>query len=211
MKLIFDLDGTLSDPGTGIVNAYNYAFEQHELEKPGDAALRQKIGPPLDISFADMIPGLQHENMLSLVKKFREYYAETGYAENIMYEGIPQMLGDLAQKNFTLGVCTSKREDFAERILKMFGIRDYFSFISGGDVGIPKSDQLRDLVNQKIVSSEDVMIGDRDIDVFAGKQNGINTIAVLWGYGSYVELNKAEPDVILGSVAELAPLMSANV
>ena len=105
-----------------------------------------------------------------------------------------------------MGLCTSKRTDFAERILKLFHIRDYFRFVDGGDVGLRKEQQLASLISKGAIDSTSLLIGDRAVDVYAARANGLRSVAVLWGHGSLRELQEAHPDLILESPEELTLL-----
>jgi phosphoglycolate phosphatase len=100
-------------------------------------------------------------------------------------------------------VCTSKRRDFAERILSLFGLLDHFNFVNGGDIGISKQSQLAGLLNAKIIDNGAIMVGDRSVDIKSAQANGLCSIGVLWGFGDYAELAEASPSFILESVAEL--------
>ena len=129
-----------------------------------------------------------------------------GYAENVVYDGIPEALASLTTLGVTMGVCTSKRVDFAERILSMFGLRGHFAFVSGGDIGIPKSRQLRTLLADGAIDGQAVMIGDRAVDVTAARSNSLRAVGVLWGHGTREELDGAAPDDTLEWPSELTAL-----
>ncbi len=129
-----------------------------------------------------------------------------GFSENVFYDGIPEVLQQLSDRGARLGLCTSKRVDFAEQILSMFGFRGYFSFVSGGEIGLHKAEQLRQLLANGTIDERAVMIGDRAIDVHAAKSNALSSIAVLWGHGDLDELQAAGPDRILSSVSDLLSL-----
>ena len=155
------------------------------------------------------MPGAEDQQVASLVAKYRERYADTGYAENSIYEGVPEALDALRARNLLLGVCTSKRGDFAERILEMFGIRNRFLFVSGGDIGIRKLQQLRALLSDALVNKSSLMIGDRAVDISAAQANGMSAVGVLWGYGSEHELREAGAMTLLKHVSELSMLSRA--
>lgn len=129
--------------------------------------------------------------------KYRERYAEVGYSENVVYPGVPEALRALDDAGIPLGLCTSKRADFAENILDLFGVRSHFDFISGGDIGVRKTDQLAGLVNGGVIATSSTMIGDRAIDILAAKANGLKSIAVLWGHGGQDELQDVYPDALV--------------
>lgn len=209
MDLIFDLDGTISDPGVGIARSIS-----HALVAFGHPALREDevspwIGAPLDVIFRQLVPGVSDVALHALVAKYRERYAEIGYAENVLYPGIAAALERLASRGVRMGLCTSKREDFAERILGLFGLRPYFAFVSGGDVGVRKEEQLRKLLDEGTVNRPAAMIGDRAADVLAARASGLVPIAVLWGYGTLQELSNAKAERLLISPSELTALTEA--
>ena len=108
-----------------------------------------------------------------------------------------------------MGVCTSKRVDFAERILVLFKLREYFYFVSGGDVGVGKADQLRGLLEQGVAGQGSAMIGDRAVDVIAARATGLRSVGVLWGHGSLQELLDVAPDRLLQAPGELKYLVDA--
>lgn len=202
--LVFDLDGTISDPLKGIHRSVNFSLDAHGLDRVPENAVASLVGPPLDELFRALVPGADDSQIESLVVKYRERYAEVGYAENSIYQGVPEALEELSGHDLMLGVCTSKREDFAVRILEMFGIRHHFLFVDGGDVGIKKQQQLCALLSAGLVNESSRMIGDRAVDVLAAAANGMSALGVLWGYGSEHELREAGAKVLLTEVSELS-------
>ena len=204
--LIFDLDGTLSDPAVGIGRSFNYALTAFGHAPVPDGAISRLIGPPLDQGFQSVLGDATPAHLAELVAKFRERYGTLGYAENTLYAGIPEALQKLAAASIRLGVCTSKRADFAERILAMFGLRALFDFIDGGDVGISKAQQLGALRASGAIPATSIMIGDRAVDIEAARANGLGAVGVLWGHGSEQELRAAKPDRLLTAPAELTDL-----
>ena len=199
--LVFDLDGTLSDPLEGIARSYNHALTAHGFEKRSDADLARLVGPPLDQGFLAL--GVPRDRIVAAVATYRERYGELGYAENRLYDGIHDVLMKLARGGSRMGVCTSKRSDFAARILAMFGLRELFSFVSGGDIGVTKAQQLRSLVDAGTINRRALMIGDRAVDIQAAKANGLASCGVLWGFGSREELAESQPDYLIATPVEL--------
>ena len=195
-QLVFDLDGTLTDPALGFVRSINYSLLEHGMSPFDEEKLKKFIGPPLDDSFREILHLDQDKDVSSLVSKYRERYAEVGYSENILYEGIPEVLVALRGLGFKLGVCTSKRTDFAEKILTLFDIRNHFQFVDGGEVGVKKSSQLEDLITHNFIDRNSIMIGDRSIDIDAAKKNSMKSVGVLYGYGSKQEIKDANPEWI---------------
>jgi phosphoglycolate phosphatase len=206
MHFVFDLDGTISDPAVGIARSLN-----HALRGFGYPALREEevpayIGLPLDDIFRRVAASASDVVLRGLVTTYRQRYGEIGYAENVIYPGVSAALERLASDGVRMGVCTSKRQDFAERILELFDLRAHFTFVCGGDIGVRKDEQLRSLREEGRVSDEAVVIGDRASDVFAARANGLRAVGVLWGHGTPEELACAHPDRLLGSPSELASL-----
>jgi phosphoglycolate phosphatase len=206
---VFDLDGTISDPKDGIVKSLNYALSAHGFETQDEDELCTFIGPPLDSAFKIITKSNDADLISSLVSKYRERYSDVGFSENVLYNGIPEVLEQLSNvSDITLGVCTSKRVDFAERILEMFDLRHLFSFVNGGDVGIEKWQQLQTLKKQGDISQKSLMIGDRYVDLTAAHKNGLHSAGVLWGYGSFNELKEHEPVHIFSNPNELSALVA---
>ena len=208
--LIFDLDGTLSDPVVGIGRSLNYALEAFGYRSLSAPEVSRYVGPPLDWAFRQIVPGASHDTVLAMVAKYRERYSDVGYAENALYPGIPDALAGLSSNGVQMGVCTSKRTEFAERILELFGLRQHFNFVNGGDVGVRKGDQLRALLDQGTIGPASTMIGDRGVDIEAARVNGLGAVGVLWGHGTKAELLRAAPDRLLESPMELPNLCAGS-
>jgi len=158
----------------------------------------------LDGTLSDSSTGIA---LNQLVSKFRKRYAEIGYAENELYDGIDSSIRVLHERGQRLGVCTAKRVDFAERIITMFSLDDCFEFIDGGEIGRSKADQLAKLAGAKLIDANALMIGDRKYDIEAARVNGLAAAGVLWGFGSLAELTAAEPDRIFTEPVELERLI----
>ena len=195
-ELIFDLDGTLTDPALGFVRSVNFSLESHGITPVEEDDLKKFIGPPLDGAFREILHLDQDKDVSSFVSKYRERYSEVGFSENILYDGIPDVLVTLRGLGFKLGVCTSKRVDFAEKILTLFNIRQHFEFVNGAEVGIKKSSQLKELMDQSLIDTRSIMIGDRHVDIEAAKMNSMRSVGVLYGYGSKQEIENAHPEWI---------------
>jgi phosphoglycolate phosphatase len=208
--VLFDLDGTISDPVVGIGRSLNFALTHfgHAPLQMADVPLY--VGPPLDESFTAITGVTSASDVGAMVAKYRERYGEVGYSENVLYPGIPEALAQLDDANVPLGLCTSKRADFAERILTMFGLRAHFRFVSGGDVGVQKWQQMAELRARNRVSEATVMVGDRAVDMIAAHRNGLRAAGVLWGHGSRSELVAEQPHYLFDSPAELATLVLSS-
>lgn len=204
--VVFDLDGTLSDPLEGIGNSINYALAHFCYPPLGLADLAIYIGPPIDETFKAITGSGAESAIKALVAKYRERYADVGYSENVLYPGVSAALQSLSAADVPMAVCTSKRRDFADKILEMFGLVRYFRFVDGGEIGIQKWQQLEALLSQGRVSRSSVMVGDRAIDMIAAHKNRMHAAGVLWGYGTYAELANETPRYFFASPGELSKL-----
>ena len=200
--IVFDLDGTISDPIQGISRSINHALKHHGYEEREASEVAQYIGPPLNEAFEALTDSTQKNLITSLVAKYRERYSEVGFSENILYPGVKEALLQLNQAGIPMGVCTSKRKDFAEKILQMFGLSDFFLFVDGGDIGVQKQQQLANLLVQGRVTPASIMVGDRAVDIIAAHKNGLSAGGVLWGYGSQAELENQHPQHLFKSPSE---------
>ena len=205
--ILFDLDGTLTDPGTGITNSVAYALARWNIHVEDRRTLYRFIGPPLQDSFREYY-GFSPEDALKAVDVYREYFREKGLYENEVYPGVEEMLKTLKAQGKTLILATSKPEEFAIRILKHFGLDGYFTVMAGATMDPSRSkkgDVITYALRQGGVSalSTAVMIGDREHDIFGAKQNGLDSMGVLFGYGDRDELEKAGATYIASTVEEI--------
>ena len=205
--ILFDLDGTLTDPGLGITNSVMYALKKFGIYENDRTSLYRFIGPPLKESFADFC-GFSPEQCELAVSYYREHFRDTGIFENSVYTGIPELLTQLKERGRTLIVATSKPEVFAVRILKHFGLYRHFAYTAGAamdDSRSLKADVIRYALEQCGVTdkSEAVMIGDRKHDIIGAKENGIHSVGVLYGYGDIAELQAAGADCIAAEPADI--------
>jgi phosphoglycolate phosphatase len=207
--LVFDLDGTISDPATGAARSINHALSSFGYAEISVESVSRYIGPPIDEVFAYLTGSASRAEITALIAKYRERYAEIGYTENVIYPGIVAAIETLSARAVPLGVCTTKRADFAGQILSLFGIREHFRFVSGGEVGITKEAQLKALLADGTIDARSLMIGDRAVDVQAAHANGLRSVAVLWGHGSRTELAAAGPSLLLESPEQLVELANA--
>ena len=144
-NILFDLDGTLTDPGMGITNSVMYALKKFKIDVEDRTSLYRFIGPPLKGSFEEFY-GFSEEQSELAVQYYREYFKKQGMLENEVYDGIPELLKQLGEKNKTLIVATSKPEPFTLEILRHFQLLDYFNFVAGAtmdDTRNKKSDIIR--------------------------------------------------------------------
>ena len=210
--ILFDLDGTLTDPGLGITNSVAHALTHFGITVTDRTELYRFIGPPLMDSFMEYY-GFTEEQAQTAVKVYREYFADQGWAENTVYEGIETLLAELTAAGKTLLVATSKPQVFAERILHHFGLARYFTHICGVALQAPrgysKADVIREALDRTSVTdlSTAVMVGDRHHDIDGAKAVGLPSIGVLYGYGDRAEHEAAGADAIAGSVDALRALL----
>lgn len=201
--LIFDLDGTLTDPVLGIMRCMNHALKSFNYAPRPQHEITPHIGPPLEIALQALSGSEDESRIKQLVATYRERYGEIGFSENSVYDGVYEMLNELQQLGFRMGICTSKLEKYAVRVLQEFDLLNYFEFVSGGDYGISKADQLAELLSTKTVQANSLMIGDRSIDLSSARANGLHCAAVLWGYGSEQELGDEVPTFVFSSPQQL--------
>ena len=195
--ILFDLDGTLSNPIEGIWRSINFTLSHYGYKNITKEETANFIGPPIDETFPLLTSSTDPNHIEDLVKKYRERYTSVGYSENTLYPGIKESIKTLFDQKIPMGLCTSKRKDNAETILKMFELHDYFSFVSGGDIGIKKYQQIQELLASNVISSGSIMVGDRAVDLISAHKNNIASAGVLWGYGSKEELEEQNPRFIL--------------
>jgi phosphoglycolate phosphatase len=205
--VVFDLEGTISDPLLGFSRCINHALRLQGFEERAPADLARFIGPPLDETMLELSGNADAAVRTRLIANYRERYADLGYAENTLYNGIAEALHALRESGATLGICTSKRADFAERILALFGLRAHFAFVSSGDIGVHKWQQLQALRESGTVDPTSVMIGDRAVDLSSAHRNGLQACGVLWGFGSLAELQAERPRRLVRAPGELVGVL----
>lgn len=205
--ILFDLDGTLTDPKEGITKSFQYALEKCGIIEENLDTLEKVIGPPLKGSFIAYY-GMEEEMAKKAVTYYRERFETIGLYENIIYKGMKELLHELNEKNILLAVASSKPTVFIERICKHFEIDGYFhhmigSFLDGRRV--EKEEVVEEAIRQfeSIKKEEVIMVGDRKFDVEGAHKKGISVIGVTFGYGGYEELKEAGADKIVNSVEEL--------
>ena len=207
--VLFDLDGTLTDSAPGITNAVSRALAHFGIEEKPEDLLRF-IGPPLNESLPEYY-GFTPEQTVKAVEVFREYFVEKGWLENAPYPGIPELLRDLKAGGLQLMVATSKPEVQAVRILKHFGLAEYFDAICGAPAGNEDGARKASVIREALRRAEDpssvVMVGDRRHDVEGAGENGIPCIGVLYGYGSREELEGAGASFIAENLEALKNLL----
>jgi phosphoglycolate phosphatase len=208
--LLFDLDGTLTDPRAGIVASIRHALGRLDRPSPDDDTLATFIGPPLRGTFAGLLATDDPALIERAIVFYRERFADTGLFENHVYPGIPAMLEAVAPgRKF---VATVKPTVFAERIVRHFGLAHHFAGVYGAELDDrldDKADLLAHLLRrERLAAAGTVMIGDRAGDVRAARANGVASVGVLWGYGSERELAEAGADRLCASPAGLVACLA---
>lgn len=204
---LFDLDGTLVDPGVGITSGVQYALKHFGIEVEDRRQLYPFIGPPLLDSFMEFF-NLNEMQAKEAIDYYREYYGATGLFENTVYPGIKTVLDQLKSQGKMIALATSKPEAFAEQILAHYKLTDYFDYIGGATLDGVRSHKL-DVIRYVLqalgnpASDQVVMVGDRKFDVLSGNQLSLTTVGVLYGYGSQAELQAAKADYIIKQPTEL--------
>lgn len=205
--VLFDLDGTLTDPGEGITNSVAYALKKFNIIVENRTELYNFIGPPLIDSFIKYY-GMNYEDGLKAVEYYREYFSVTGIFENKVFEGIAEMLDKIKKSSRKIALATSKPEVYAKRILEHFNLTQYFDFIGAAtmdETRSKKADVIAYTLDNLEVKdkSKVVMIGDRHHDIEGANQNGLDSIGVLIGYGDREELENAGAKYIAETVNDI--------
>ncbi|MGX1194570.1 HAD family hydrolase [Metabacillus sp. SLBN-84] len=209
--LLFDLDGTLSDPGEGITKSVQYSLLKMGIDETNLKKLEGFVGPPLQVSFAEHY-SFSEQEVERAVFYYRERFIEKGMFENKVYDGIHELLSGLEQVGYKLAVATSKPSVFAEEILRFFQIDQFFDLVAGSSLdgtGASKTEIIHSVMNHfpGVQKEEMVMIGDRKHDIIGAVNTGIGSIGVTYGYGSREELEEACPSVLVSSVEGLNRLL----
>ncbi|MBI1294160.1 HAD hydrolase-like protein [bacterium] len=195
MNLLFDLDGTLTEPKTGITRCIQYALERLGQTPPSEAELVAYIGPPLSQTFASFLGDGDPVRVAQAVTFYRERFLEVGMYENEVFAGMDETLSTLVAQGHRLFIATSKPHYFATKILEHFDLARHFEAIHGAEMDGTRQEKA-DLIayilqTQELSAAQTVMIGDRKHDILGAVANGVTAIGVLWGYGSAAELAEA--------------------
>lgn len=203
---LFDIDGTLCDPGTGITDAVRHALRLMGVEERDDAALRRFVGPPLEHSFRDYY-GFDAAQVAEASAHYRAHYAAEGMGHYRAYPGIADLLATLAARGVRLGVVTAKGQALAERALASTGLLPFFESVHGRgpDQVVTKDVTLGEALDRFGASAATVvMVGDREHDVLAARHHGVDVVGVLHGYGTRAELTEAGATHVVADAAGVA-------
>ena len=208
--IFFDLDGTLTDPSLGITNSIMYALDKMGREIPPRNELYSFIGPPLIPSFREFL-GMTKEEAETALKFYRIYFGEKGIFENEPYEGIADALSEIKRSGKTIVLATSKPEEFARKILFHFDLAKYFDCICGSTMDEKRTEKA-DVISYALGAanadaSDSVMIGDRMHDIIGAQKNCMDTIGVLWGFGTKAELENAGAGRIVKTIRDMTEII----
>lgn len=208
--ILFDLDGTLTDSGEGIIKCAKLALERLCIPIPDEKTMRSFVGPPLSDSFRRC--GVPAESVDEAIRLYRSRYLTVGKFENFPYPGIREMLETLLRSGHRLFVATSKPETTAQEVLEHFALDSYFERICGATMDgsrSTKSDVIAYLLSQIGSLENTVMVGDTAFDVIGAAAHHIPTIGVNWGYGTVDSMKEAGAAAIVNTVSELTVLLQA--
>jgi len=213
--LLFDLDGTLTDPFEGITRSMQYALEKMSAPVPDARELHWCIGPPLWESFRVLLETDDKADLDRAVAFYRERFTVTGLFENTLIKGITELLETLSDAGMRLHVCTSKPHAYAGKIVEHFGLMPYFGKVYGSELDgtrSAKAELIAHILNEENLSaSETVMVGDRKHDLIGANANGVAGIGVLWGYGSREELEAERPIMIAERPKDISAILKNPV
>lgn len=209
--LLFDLDGTLTDPKEGILNSVHYALKKKNIVENHPEELLSFIGPPLHLSFKNRYH-LTDEKAFEIVSVFREYFAVKGIFENTLYSGIFELLQELKRQKKTIALATAKPTHFAKQVIEHFKIAPFIDYIAGANTDGSRTDKKEIVAYAKEITgnkpdTEYLMIGDREYDIMGAHFNNVETCWVTYGYGVESIVLKEKPKYICQSVAELSDLL----
>ncbi len=211
--ILFDLDGTITESGPGIMNSVRYALDKMQFPPLPEDMLRRFVGPPLAQSFM-RFSHMTAEEAARGIACYREYYVPKGMFENSLYDGVMDMLRMLKNGGRVLALATSKPEVYAKKILEHFQADAYFSAVCGAllnEKRVEKAEIIAYTLDTLGLTEADkkqvLMVGDRENDVHGAKENGLDCLGVLYGYGDRQELEKAGADYIAASPVEAARMI----
>ena len=204
--ILFDLDGTLTDPRLGITRSIQHALARLGIDEPDLTRLEPFIGPPLLQAFMQFY-GFDEAKAWDAVNHYRERFRVTGLYENQVFEGIPALLSTLAGQGRTLYIATSKPWEFAREIARHFAFDRHFKMIYGSELDGTRTNKvelIRHLLDEeRLDPAQTLMIGDRKHDLIGARSNGLQSVAVGYGFGSRDELLAESPDFHFETLAQL--------
>lgn len=216
--VFFDLDGTIVDSEEGITRSVEYALNKFQIDVPDRKSLRCFIGPPLVESFMKFY-GFDDEQAIKACGFYRERYRVKGVYENTVYEGIPDLLKRLSEKGVKIALATSKPEVFAKIVLEDMGVMEYFTYVAGAEMDdadggrknyrTKKEDVISHALSEMGITDKSrvLMAGDRKHDIIGANLNGIDSVGVLYGFGSREEFEKEKATYIVEKPLDILGLL----
>ena len=207
-NILIDLDGTLTDPKVGITTSARYGLEKVGHTISEDTNIDWIIGPPLKASLAKIL-NVDADDTLAeqALMAYRERFAVTGLYENHVFEGVAETLVELKRRGYRLFLATAKPTVYAKQILEHFNLAQYFTEIYGSELNgdrTNKGELIQYILEQQGIQADQcIMVGDREHDIFGARHNGIESIAVKYGYGSEIELQQAQPKYTIENFSHL--------
>lgn len=209
--IAFDLDGTLSDPSHGLVASFVYAFKKMGVDYGDPQSLKRFIGPPIYEAWQEEFGFTPEESSRALLI-FREYYQVYGWWDNVIYDGVPEMLQKLKESGKTIVLATSKPEIFAKKILNRANLAQFFDFI-GGAATDKTRDKKHEVLEYSLASvgvadkSQAILVGDRIYDAEGARACGIDSLGVLYGHGSKEEIFSANFTLTAQTVSDINKIL----
>ena len=212
--ILFDLDGTLTDPKVGLTKSIQHALKSFDINVENPDDLVKFIGPAIRPAFKQFY-GFDDAGAEKAVEKFRERFLTKGIYENVMYDGVDIMLQKLKDAGKTLIIATSKPTIQAKTVLSYFNLDKYFTYVSGSEMNGDRSEKnevMQYAIEQNNITDLSccIMVGDRKHDIIGAKTVGMKSVGVLYGYGGYDELSKAEADYIVKDIDGLSDLLCSD-
>lgn len=211
--VLFDLDGTITQPASGIIGSFRYALQELGAVAPPQEELGWVIGPALRESFEKFLGS--KEKAEQAVGFYRKNYGDKGIFDAYVFDGIPEALTTLQKLGYQLFVCTAKPHIFARRVIEHFQLDRYFSGIYGPELDgrmDDKAELLAHIIHENQLKTDSCcLIGDRLYDAIAARKNGVLPIGALWGFGSLQELEEAGATSLCSHPDELVPLITALI
>ncbi|MCP4755431.1 MAG: HAD hydrolase-like protein [Proteobacteria bacterium] len=213
-NILFDLDGTLTDPKEGITRSIQFALNQLRMKPPPADRLTWCIGPSLKGSFSQLLNTRDDTVLDQALFYYRKRFSERGIYENVVYPEVESSLGRIRKAGFRIFLATSKPRVFAKRILEHFDLTRYFQAVYGSQLSgrlTDKGELIAHILDfESLNPKETLMVGDRSYDIIGGKSNGVMTAAVSYGYGSREELTLLKPDIVVGTLSDLASFLESK-
>ncbi|NMA96386.1 MAG: HAD family hydrolase [Clostridiales bacterium] len=212
--ILFDLDGTVTDSKPGIVNSVKYALKSFGIEEKDEKVLQSFIGPPLVTSFQKYY-GFSDKETAEVIEKYREYYKDKGIYENTLYDGIEDVIKASFESSKKLVIATAKPTVFAKKVLEHHSLDQYFKKIVGSNLDGTRvnKDEIIGYIKESVNSfktDSTLMIGDRKYDIDSAHQFGIDSIGVLYGYGSETEIESCNPTFVINTPCEILEIINVN-